>query len=126
MNALDELAGGTRALARVDCRFTCPRPVLFDDTNAASHLYRIAQEAVTNALKHGKAKKIQLTLADHDDRVELKVNDNGRGFSKPGNGGAGMGLRVMQYRAGLIGATLDFDSAPRKGVGITCTFHKRP
>ena len=126
MNALEELAEGTRVMARVDCRFTCPRPVLFDDPNAASHLYRITQEAVTNALKHGKAKKIRLTLADCGGRVELTVNDNGRGFTKPTRDGDGMGLRVMQYRADLIGAKLGFDSSPRKGATITCTLRKRP
>ena len=125
MHALGELAEGTRAMARVDCRFTCPRPVLFDDTNAASHLYRIAQESVANALKHGKSKKISLRLADLGESVELKVEDNGRGFSKPANRGDGMGLRVMQYRAGLIGATLDIESAPRKGAAVTCTLRKK-
>ena len=124
MNALDELAGGTRAMARVECRFTCSGPVLFDDPNAASHLYRIAQEAVTNALKHGKANRIRIRLANLGERVELKVADNGRGFSKRASHGDGMGLRVMQYRAGLIGATMEFESAPRKGVVITCTLRK--
>ena len=126
MHALRELAENTSALAKVECRFISEPPALVSDAIAATHLYRIAQEAVTNALKHGKAKRIRITLADHGECVELKVDDNGRGFSTPVNGGDGMGLRVMQYRAGLIGATIEFNSAPRKGVVITCTLRKRP
>ncbi len=125
MHALGELAEGTRVMAGVDCHFACPRPVLFDDTIAASHLYRIAQEAVANALKHGKAKRINLTLNDQAERVELKVADNGRGCLKSSVKSDGMGLRVMQYRADLIGATLTFDFTPRKGVLVTCTLHKK-
>jgi len=126
MHALRDLADNTTAMAGVDCRFSSEPPALLSDAIAATHLYRIAQEAVNNALRHGKPKKICITLADLGECVELKVNDNGRGFSTPVNGGDGMGLRVMQYRATLIGATLDFDSTARKGVVITCTLRKRP
>ena len=125
MEALRELAVHTSALAGVDCRFTSEPPALLRDPDAATHLYRIAQEAVANALKHGKPKRIRITLSDLGESVELKVDDNGCGFTKPANGSDGMGLRVMQYRASLIGATLNFDSARRKGVIITCTVRKK-
>ncbi|MBI3418110.1 MAG: PAS domain S-box protein [Verrucomicrobia bacterium] len=126
MHALQQLAESTTELARVDCRFTSEPPALLADATTATHLYRIAQEAVNNALKHGKAKKIRLSLADHGDRVELKVDDDGRGFPMPASRGNGIGLRVMQYRADLIGAALEFDSVPRQGVAITCSLRKRP
>ena len=126
MHALRDLADNTTAMAGVDCRFSSEPPALLSDAIAATHLYRIAQEAVHNALKHGKPKRIRITLADLGKCVELKVNDNGRGFTRPTNGSDGMGLRIMQYRASLIGATLNFDSAPRKGVLITCTVRKKP
>lgn len=126
MHALRDLADNTTAMAGVDCRFSSEPPALLSDAIAATHLYRIAQEAVNNALKHGKPKRIRITLADLGKCVELKVNDNGRGFTRPTNGSDGMGLRIMQYRASLIGATLNFDSAPRKGVLITCTVRKKP
>lgn len=118
-NALAELAEGTRALARMECRFDCPAPVPLADALAASHLYRIAQEAVNNALKHGHAKAIRLALGRRAEVVVLTVEDNGRGFTPATAAGSGMGLRVMKYRADLIGATLDVRSAPRQGTRIT-------
>ena len=122
--ALSELAESTSAMAKVDCRFINEPPALLRDANAATHLYRIAQEALNNALKHGRPKRIRITLMDLGDRVALKVANNGHGFGKPSGSGDGMGLRVMQYRAELIGATLDLDSTPRNGVTVTCTLRK--
>lgn len=126
MLALRELAENTSALAKVDCHFASAPPVLLSDPSTAIHLYRIAQEAVNNALKHGQPKQIRISLGDLGESIELRVEDNGRGFTPPAPGSNGMGLRVMQYRAGLIGATLEFDSAPRQGVLVTCTVRKRP
>ena len=124
MNALRELAESTRALANVDCEFICQSAVLVPDTLAATHLYRIAQEAVGNALKHSRAREIRVRLEDNRDRLTLTVCDNGRGAARTTGNGTGMGLRVMKYRADLIGASLDVDSAPRRGTRVTCAVRK--
>lgn len=121
MNALRELARSTRALTQVDCRFTSRKPTRIADPNVAMHLYRIAQEAVNNALKHSHATQIRIMLSDHPGRVELQVADNGHGFKSGRRTGDGMGLRVIQHRANLINATLTLQSAPQKGVLVTCT-----
>jgi two-component system CheB/CheR fusion protein len=93
----------------------------------ATNLYRIAQEAVNNALKHGKATKVDITLAAHDGVVELAVANNGRALppeSRRANGG--MGLNVMRHRAAMIGATLAIGPGPRKGVRVACTLRRKP
>jgi len=124
MNALRELAESTRTLARIDCEFTCHPAVLIPDAHVATHLYRIAQEAVNNALKHSQAREIHVNLEDTGDLLTLTVRDNGRGAAKSPARGTGMGLRVMKYRADLIGAKLDLDSAPRRGTRVTCAVRK--
>ena len=121
MNALRELAESTRGLARVNCQFICETIVPVSDTKAANHLYRIAQEAVSNALRHSEAKEITIRLARGGGRLVLTVSDDGRGGVRTLSNGSGMGLRVMKYRADLLGATLELDSPPRKGTRITCT-----
>jgi signal transduction histidine kinase len=92
-----------------------------EDPEVAIHLYRIAQEAVANAAKHGRATEVTLSLGNIEGRVELTVEDNGSGLPPDFTGGAGgMGLRVMQYRAGLIGGTLHIGARTGGGVAITC------
>ena len=91
------------------------------DPELAIHLYRIAQEAVANAAKHGRATEVILSLGSIEVRVELTVEDNGTGLPPDFTGGSGgMGLRVMQYRAGLIGGTLHIGARAGSGVVITC------
>ena len=122
--ALRKLAAETRLAAKVDCEFAGPVSSIDIDAEDAVQLYRIGQEAVTNALKHGRAQKISISLETTPARVELKITDNGRGFSPAKPNGAGLGLRAMKYRAGLMGAALQIDSAVGKGTRITCTIHK--
>jgi signal transduction histidine kinase len=119
MIALAELAAGTEAMSGAGCEFACKRQVLLPDANASTHLYRIAQEAVNNALKHGRAKKIRITLAERAPGWEMRIGDDGRGFGSTDRKSSGLGLRMMRYRAQLIGATLDIQSTPRKGTSIT-------
>jgi signal transduction histidine kinase len=85
----------------------------------ATHLYRIAQEALTNAVKHSKAARIVLRIeADAD--VTLSVCDNGAGLPENRTGGRGMGFRIMAYRASVIGATFDVSRGPAGGTRVTC------
>jgi signal transduction histidine kinase len=79
---------------------------------------------VGNALKHSRAKQIRIRLANAGDRLTLSVNDNGRGGARTQANDTGMGLRVMKYRADLIGASLEVDSAPRRGTRVTCIVAK--
>ena len=117
MAALDQLA--KQAGRRVPCRVDCREPVLFNDSKAAGHLFRIAQEAVTNALKHSGAGEIVIGLKRRGQRLVLSIRDDGAGLSKEQSDGTGM--RVMSYRARMIDATLDVLSEAGKGTGIICS-----
>ena len=125
MIALAELAAGTAAMSGIDCQFVCAEPSPFPDANAATHLYRIAQEAVNNALKHGHARRIGITLAERSRSWEMHIEDNGCGFKPAEQGRSGLGLRMMQYRAQLIGASLEIGSEPRRGTRIRCSLPRK-
>ena len=122
-SALEEMAGNASSLYGIKCRFTCDRVLPAMENGSALHLYYIAQEAVLNAAKHGKAANVLVNLSRANDRFALTVQDDGAGFSLPGTGGAGMGIRIMRYRARVIGATLDLKSKPGQGTQVTCTFY---
>jgi PAS domain S-box-containing protein len=126
MSALQELAAAFSEMFGTDCRFECPEPVLVPDSAAAAHLYRIAQEALNNAFKHGKARKILISLQRDSVDARLIVTDNGSGFLKNERAESGMGLRIMGYRAGMIGATLEIRPARGKGTSVICTFKCAP
>ena len=121
LHALLELAEGTLALTRVECQFVSSKVEAFPDSATASHLYRIAQEAVANALKHGHPRRIVISLTRRRDRVLLEVSDDGRGFDASSACGTGLGLGVMRYRAGLFGGALQVKSSPGKGTRVVCS-----
>lgn len=118
MSALDGLASNIEGLFHVDCKFRCAAPVLLRDRNTANHLYRIAQEAVNNAIKHGKAAHISIELAAPRGRIQLVVSDDGVGIDEHSASSTGMGLQIMRYRANLIGADLAIASEPGNGTQI--------
>jgi PAS domain S-box-containing protein len=122
MSALHELAQSTGALFHVACSFQCPAPVLVRDNAAATHLYRIAQEAINNAVKHGRARSIVIRLAAEGKTVRLRVEDDGAGFQEPPAGHHGMGLHIMKYRSEVVGAKLTVAPAPKRGTIVTCEF----
>jgi signal transduction histidine kinase len=93
--------------------------VAIADNNAALHLYRIAQEAVNNAIKHGKAQHINVALTRVNGSIRLTVRDDGTGFPKESKSN-GIGLRVMNYRAGMIGASLTIQSSRETGTLVSC------
>jgi signal transduction histidine kinase len=121
---LTELAVRTNGLGRVRCQLECRQPVLLDDPAVTGHLYRIAQEAVNNALKHAHAKRITIRLAQNDSRILLEIKDDGTGL--PETRPAGVGLGLMQHRAAAIGARLTIESKPQGGVTITCARPNQP
>ncbi len=119
--ALDELARATENWHEIRCQFDCPQPVPVEDNNSATQLYRIAQEAVTNAVKHGKPTAIAIQLNSQRGLLRLAVSDNGRGIATNGEAIQGSGLRIMRYRASVIGATLDIRPAEGGGTLVLCT-----
>jgi PAS domain S-box-containing protein len=120
MAALNGLAINTNNLFRVSCFLECPQPVLLENRTSATHLYRIAQEAIGNAVKHGRAKTIVINLKKLAGELILTVKDDGVGFNQEGGAMEGMGLRIMEYRADMIGAMLRIDSTKGKGTTVAC------
>lgn len=126
MNSLARIASQLRRDLKVDCRFECAVPVLIEDNAMAPHLYRIAQEAVNNALRHGKAEQVVIELKQlPDDQLLLRVEDNGvgvvNGHGEVARGRAkGLGLRSMAYRAGLLHGSFHFSPRQKGGVEVTC------
>ncbi len=126
MSALAELALNTEKIFRIQCVFDCNEIVKFDDHAASTHLFRIAQEAVSNAIKHGKAQKIIIILRDEPGHLALSIRDNGKGFSKSISRSGGMGLRIMHTRMGMVGGSLAIEkSSGGQGVTVACLVPKR-
>ena len=121
--ALEQLAENLRTLFSVSCELHCDPEIKIADNAVAVHLYRIAQEAATNAIKHGNAKNVLLSLAGNSSRVILKIKDDGVGFP-PNPKNKGMGLRVMHHRARMIGATISIRQPKEGGITVTCSISR--
>jgi PAS domain S-box-containing protein len=121
MNALQELAINTKEMFNISCSFNCPAPLPIHDNAVATHLYRIAQEAVQNAIRHGKAKFVVINLFTQNDRIVLGVKDDGVGFSRKPRNHKGMGLHIMQYRAGMVGGSLAVQREAEGGTSVICS-----
>jgi PAS domain S-box-containing protein len=120
MVALADLVARTNELHGVSCTFECLRPVAIPDNQTATHLYRMSQEAVTNAIKHGRPENIVIRLGAEGGLATLRVIDDGTGFDPSSENTAGTGLRIMRYRADLISAQLEIAPARPHGTIITC------
>lgn len=122
MSAMVDLAINSEALFGILCVVRCTRgmPVLYN-VDKLIHLYRIAQEAITNAARHAKPKQIEILLSREDDKITLTIKDDGRGFDVQTHR-KGIGLEIMRYRARVINASLDIQSEINKGTIVTCTF----
>lgn len=121
MSALERWAGEVSELFHVACCFECHEPVLVHDETLADHLYHIVQEAVNNAIKHGNARNIIIRLTANG-VGRLMIENDGRGFAAvPGNQ-PGLGLRIMNYRAKMIGGSLDVQSSLDGGTVVSCLF----
>ena len=123
--ALQELASRV-SRTNVNCEVKAPTVTKVYDNAAAVHLYRIAQEAVNNSVKHGNAKNIFIGLNTQNNHVELTVQDDGCGLPKNGPKATGMGLRVMNYRAAMIGATVTVGAGAPCGTVVRCVVSNRP
>jgi signal transduction histidine kinase len=122
ISALEHWAGEVRDLFHVGCRFECCDPVFFHDEVLADHLYRLAQEAVTNAIKHGRARSITIGLAAVKGGGVLTIRDDGCGFDVVPKSQSGLGLRIMNYRAKMISGSLSVQSSLNVGTVVRCLF----
>jgi PAS domain S-box-containing protein len=119
-SALRDLAAATRTSRGVTCRVTCPDALLRDDVTRATHIYRIVQEAVNNAIRHGKARTIRITLRATRRHLRLTIEDDGRGVARRPRRSNGMGLGSMRYRAHAMGGSFDIRRRPSAGTVVTC------
>ncbi|MEO6872203.1 MAG: PAS domain S-box protein [Chthoniobacterales bacterium] len=116
--ALEELVQQLCAAGMADCSFHCDQPIELYEHDTATHLYRIAQEAMTNAIKHSGTNKVALQFK----LGLLLVRDEGCGLTAGPGTQRGRGLDIMRHRARLIGATLHFRSTPGGGTTVECAF----
>jgi signal transduction histidine kinase len=125
-DALRELAANAETIFNIQCTFDQQSATIPAIEAASSmHLYRIAQEAITNAVRHGAAKHVNIELCGTSDALVVRIVDDGAGIPNPtaGTDGDGMGLRIMRYRARMIGATIDMKRrAGGSGTEVTCLF----
>ena len=126
MAALQHLSTTTQEVFNVHCEFTYEQPILIEDRTTATYLYRIVQEAVNNAISHGKATQILIGLArSENNKHTLTVSDNGIGISNEAlqNRDQGMGLNSMRYRAEFIEAEFKIERGEDSGTVVSCTFN---
>jgi len=121
VTALQALAANAEKVLDVKCRFQCEQPVSVNNLIEAKQLYRIAQEAVTNAAKHGKAKNIAIEIHSTQDVCILSVKNDGLAFQTSSRPRNGLGLKIMEYRANLIGGVLEIRKGKKNGTVVTCT-----
>ncbi len=122
--ALRELAARAENLFNIECTFEQIGKPDAADLAAGVHLYRIAQEAISNAVRHGEAKQIILRFEGSRDTISLQVIDNGTGIEPTAQSADGMGLRIMRYRARMIGASIDVRHEPHGGTIVACHYHR--
>jgi len=121
--ALEGLARRLSAMFHIDVR--CEADVALErglESVNALHLYRIAQEAVTNAAQHGTAGLVQIALRVDGERGLLRIEDNGGGFNPAMHQSKGLGLRIMHYRAQMMAGSLRIESARARGTVVSCWF----
>lgn len=121
MAALEELAESTARAFEVVCDFRYDNPVQVSDGKVSVQLFRIAQEAVSNAVKHGQARRLDIHLARQSGSIVLTIRDNGVGIPDSPAKGTGMGLLTMSHRAQMMGGTLKIEPRTGGGTQVTCS-----
>jgi PAS domain S-box-containing protein len=125
--ALQTLIGWSRASYSVDVRLSLSvRSPLLVGESAAAHLYLIVQEAINNAVKHGRARSITVTVRTNRARLSLSITDDGVGIAENPARGAGMGLKLMEYRCAVIGGVMKIKRPPDGGTRIRCVCQQGP
>ncbi|MGA1840173.1 MAG: sensor histidine kinase [bacterium] len=119
--ALQELVENLKKTFGISCRINLHAPVFIYDNSVATHLYRIVQEATNNAIRHGKAKNINIDIRSWDNnRMVIAIKDDGVGFPPVSETKNGMGLNIIKYRAKMIGASLSISKGPEGGTIVEC------
>jgi signal transduction histidine kinase len=121
MAALRAFASRIAITYKITCDFICKKEVVIKDKDLALNIYRIAQEATNNAIRHGGAQHVTISLGSEEETLRLSIRDDGSGFAGLNTKHGvtpGMGIKIMQYRARQLGATLKFVSHPEGGVEV--------
>ena len=126
MAALMDLTRHAEDVFRIRCTFRCDQPILIHNGAVAMNLYRIAQEAVSNAIRHGRARNVTIDLRVAGNQDVLTVTDDGIGIPPGIPYAKGMGLRVMAYRARSIGGSLRIQRDPKGGTVVSCSPARHP
>ena len=113
--ALERMMKNAEKLFNITCKFDAPDNIYFEDSTNLTHLYRIVQEATSNAVKHGNASEVDISIKNYDERLVIKIEDNGTGFSDDWEKDRGLGVRIMQFRSRLIGANLEIKNGKKLG-----------
>jgi two-component system, LuxR family, sensor kinase FixL len=121
-HALRELAANIETTFGINCQFEGDEQITIQSQAISSHLFRLAQEAVNNSVKHGKAKNVWISLQQSEDRTMLSVRDDGIGLPKEKPQSNGLGLRIMSYRAQKIGGVFEIQGGENSGTLVTCRF----
>ena len=120
MSALEDLTFEMSQLHGISCTLECAKAVRVPDNQMAIHLFHIAQEAVTNAIKHSQTRNIRVTLESDPQAITLKIQDDGIGIPDDAQSAKGIGLRIMQYRSDLIGGQLTVERVEQSGTLVKC------
>lgn len=120
VQGLRDLTAQVSEVHGLRCRLICREPVLVSDFDLSGHLYRIAQEALNNAVKHARPRSVGISLQCEGDRLRLTISDDGRGIGPLSPTREGLGLRIMRYRAGLMRGALEVLPIRPHGTRVTC------
>jgi signal transduction histidine kinase len=121
--SLRELASTTEQLFNISCTVECDSNLAVNNKNASTHLFRLAQEAINNAVKHGRAHRVGILLGTQGEKAVLRITDDGVGLPPESARRAGLGLRIMTYRAQKVGGSLDLQPGQAGGTVVSCTFN---
>ncbi len=125
MAALSELSLNMKKMFNVTCIVDYDKPLLFYDNFVAVHIYRIIQEAVNNAVKHGKSTKITIKFTEDKGMTVLTIKNNGRSTRDILKENTGMGISIMKHRANMIGASLDIKNCVEGSTVVTCLLENK-
>ena len=122
MNSLENLIEDIGSHTRISIQLSIDEKIHFSDNTAAMHLYRIAQEAINNAIKHANASEIRVILGVENSRGKLSISDDGSGMQASAGDCKGLGLGIIEHRCGLINAELHIESSQAQGTEVICLF----
>jgi len=118
--AVDELCLKIEKMTGVSCKLNIEKDFEIENQTRALHLYRIIQEAINNAVKHGKANSIDIQILEHDHHISIEIQDDGVGFSDQPSDQEGKGIQIMEYRARMMGGNLDLLRTESNRTMVRC------